>query len=176
MQKQILLLLSLAAIWLLGPIQHAPSPAKEKPGAIKPGEIGSHLPEFSVKDLHGHEISSSQLRGKVVLIDFWATWCQPCKKEMPGYQALLNKYGPRGFAVVGFKFDTMMDSEEPAIFARKLGIRYPLAVASDEIKDKFGGIEGLPTTMLYDRDGILRQKIIGFEYTHVIESELKPLF
>lgn len=175
MQKQILLLLSLAAIWLLGPIQHAPSPAEEKPGAIKPGEIGSHLPEFSVKDLRGHEISSARLRGKVVLIDFWATWCQPCKKEMPGYQALLNKYGPRGFAVVGFKFDTMMDSEEPALFARKLGIRYPLAVASDEIKDKFGGIEGLPTTLLYDRDGTLRQKIIGFEYTHVIESELKPL-
>lgn len=174
MQKQILLL-GLAAVSLAGPAQHPATPAEGKPPTIKPGEIGSHLPEFSVKDLQGHEISSSQLRGKVVLIDFWATWCQPCKKEMPGYQALLNKYGPQGFAVVGFKFDTMMDTEDPILFARKLGIRYPLVLASDEIKDKFGGIEGLPTTMLYDRDGILRKKIIGFEYTHVIESELKPL-
>lgn len=175
MQKQILLLLSLAAVWLAGPAQHQAPPAEGKPPTINPGEIGSQLPEFSVKDLHGHEVSSTRLRGKVVLIDFWATWCQPCKKEMPGYQALLNKYGPQGFAVVGFKFDTMMDTEDPILFARKLGIRYPLVLASDEIKDKFGGIEGLPTTMLYDRDGILRKKIIGFEYTHVIESELKPL-
>lgn len=175
MQKQILLLLSLAAVSLAVPAQHPATRAEGKPPTIKPGEIGSHLPEFSVRDLGGHEISSTRLRGKVVLIDFWATWCQPCKKEIPGYQALLNKYGPRGFAVVGFKFDTMMDTEDPVSFARRLGIRYPLAVASDEIKGKFGGIEGLPTTMLYDRDGILRQKIIGFEYTRVIESELKPL-
>lgn len=126
-------------------------------------------------DLRGHKISSADLRGKVVLIDFWATWCQPCKKEMPGYQALLEKRGSRGFAVIGLKFDTMMDTEDPILFARKLRVRYPLAVASDEIKNKFGGIEGLPTTMLYDRDGILRKKTIGFEYTKVIESEVKKL-
>lgn len=154
---------------------HAVIPATPKEAVIAPGEIGSQLPAFSIKDLRGHEISSADLRGKVVLIDFWATWCQPCKKEMPGYQALLDKYGSRGFAVIGFKFDTMMDTEDPGLFARKLRVRYPLAVASDEIKSKFGGIEGLPTTMLYDRHGILRKKIIGFEYTNVIESEVKKL-
>jgi len=111
----------------------------------------------------------------VVLIDFWATWCQPCKKEMPGYQKLLDRYGSRGFAVVGFKFDTMMDMEDPVTFAKKIGVRYSLAVAADDLKQKFGGIEGLPTTILYDRQGILRKKVIGFEYTNVIESELKPL-
>jgi hypothetical protein len=94
---------------------------------------------------------------------------------MPGYQALLNKYGSRGVAVLGFKFDTMMDTEDPLSFAKRIGVRYPLAVASDKLKSKFGGIEGLPTTMLYDRDGILREKVIGFEYTAVIESKLKSL-
>jgi hypothetical protein len=94
---------------------------------------------------------------------------------MPGYQKLLNLYGPRGFAVIGFKFDTMMDTEDPVQFAKKIGVRYPLAVAPDDLKQNFGGIEGLPTTLLYDRQGILRKKIIGFEYTDVIESTLKPL-
>ena len=110
-----------------------------------------------------------------MLIDFWATWCQPCKKEMPGYQKLLDRYGPQGFAVIGFKFDTMADAEDPVEFARKLGIHYPLAVASDDLKDKFGGILGLPTTMLFDRQGILRKKVIGFEYIDAFEADLKPL-
>jgi len=110
-----------------------------------------------------------------VLIDFWATWCQPCKKEMPGYQKLVHRYGSQGFVVIGFKFDTMADTEDPVLFAKKIGVRYPLAVADENLKQKFGGIEGLPTTMLYDREGILRKKIIGFEYTSAIESELKPL-
>jgi len=132
-------------------------------------------PSSTAKDLQGREISSADLRGKVVLVDFWATWCQPCKKEMPGYQKLLNLYGSRGFAVIGFKFDTMMDTEDPAQFAKKIGVRYPLAVAPDDLKQKFGGIKGLPTTMLYDRQGILRQKVVGFEYTGVIESAVKPL-
>jgi thiol-disulfide isomerase/thioredoxin len=142
---------------------------------IAAGEIGSRLPAFSVKDLQGREISSADLRGKVVLIDFWATWCQPCKKEMPGYQKLLDRYGSRGLAVVGFKFDTMRDMEDPVQFAQRIGVRYPLAVAADDLKQKFGGIEGLPTTLLYDRQGILRNKVIGFEYTDIIETKLKPL-
>ncbi len=168
--------LSLAGVGLVGCNQHPAGPPQPKEEAlIAAGEIGSRLPNFSVKDLQGREVSSADLRGKVVLIDFWATWCQPCKKEMPGYQKLLDRYGSRGFAVIGFKFDTMMDMEDPVTFARKIGVRYPLAVAADDLKQKLGGIEGLPTTMLYDRQGILRMRVIGFEYTNVIESELKPL-
>jgi len=175
MLKQCLLFLSLAGLGLAGCSQHPASAPQPEQAVIAAGEIGSHLPEFSVKDLQGREISSADLRGKVVLVDFWATWCQPCKKEMPGYQKLLNLYGSRGFTVIGFKFDTMMDSEDPLQFAKKIGVRYPLAVAPDDLKQKFGGIEGLPTTMLYDRQGILRKKVVGFEYTDVIESAMKPL-
>jgi thiol-disulfide isomerase/thioredoxin len=175
MLRKRLLILSLAAVGLVGCNQHSASRPPPKEAVIAAGEIGSRLPDFSVKDLQGREISSADLRGKVVLIDFWATWCQPCKKEMPGYQKLVDRYGSRGFAVVGFKFDTMMDMEDPVVFAKKIGVRYPLAVATGDLKQKFGGIEGLPTTMLYDRQGILRKKVIGFEYTDVIESELKPL-
>jgi thiol-disulfide isomerase/thioredoxin len=175
MVRKRLLFLNLALVGLVGCSQYPASPPQPGVAAIAAGEIGSRLPEFSVKDLQGREISSADLRGKVVLIDFWATWCQPCKKEMPGYQKLVDRYGSHGLAVVGFKFDTMMDTEDPVLFANKIGVRYPLAVAADDLKQKFGGIEGLPTTMLYDRQGVLRKKAIGFEYTDAIESALKPL-
>jgi thiol-disulfide isomerase/thioredoxin len=175
MERKHLLVLSLAICCVAGCKQHPPSPPQAKEVAIAAGEIGSRLPEFSVKDSDGHEISSADLRGKVVLIDFWATWCKPCKKEMPGYQKLADRYGFRGFTVVGLKFDTMMDSEDPRLFSKRIGVRYPLSVATDDLKEKFGGIEGLPTTLLYDRKGLLRSKVIGFEYTEVIESQIKPL-
>jgi thiol-disulfide isomerase/thioredoxin len=175
MLKKSLLVVSLAAVGLTGCNAHTASAPQPKETAPAAGEIGSRLPDFSVRDLQGREISSAGLRGKVVLIDFWATWCQPCKKEMPGYQKLLDRYGAQGFVVIGFKFDTMQDTEEPTEFARKIGVHYPLAVASDELKMKFGGIEGLPTTMLFDRSGVLRKKIIGFEYTEAVESDLKPI-
>jgi len=176
MLRRTLLFLTVGGIGLVGCRERTASQAQPKEeAAVTAGEIGSRLPEFSVTDLQGRQVSSVGLRGKVVLVDFWATWCQPCKKEMPGYQQLLERYSERGFAVVGFKFDTMRDPEDPLLFAKKMGVRYPLAIASDDIKQRFGGIEGLPTTLLYDRQGILRQKIIGFEYTEVLETQLKPL-
>jgi thiol-disulfide isomerase/thioredoxin len=166
------LLLCIALVGLVG--CHSASPPQPTKH-VAAGEIGSSLPDFSVKDLQGSPLSSADLRGKVVLIDFWATWCQPCKKEMPGYQKLVDEYGSRGFVVVGFKFDTMPDMEDPLQFASKIRVHYPLAVATDDLRQKFGGIEGLPTTLIYDRQSVLRMKVIGFEYTENIESVLKPL-
>jgi|SRR5215471_12288819 len=175
MRKACLLLLILTMIGLAGCAHDPASPAQSKEGAIAAGELGSRLPDFSVIDLQGRPLSSSDLGGKVVLVDFWATWCQPCKKEMPGYQKLADRYGLRGFAVVGFEFDTMRGVEDPLQFAKEIGVRYPLVVATDDVKRKFGGIQGLPTTMLYDRHGVLRMKVIGFEYTDNFESALKQL-
>src|SRR5215472_15429103 len=175
MQKQCWLFLILAAGGLVGCNAHEASPAQQTKATVPAGEIGARLPEFSLTDLQGRPLSSSELRGKVVLVDFWATWCQPCKKEMPGYQKLEDRYGSRGLAVIGFKFETMPDMQDPLQFAEGIGVRYPLAVATEDLKRKFGGIEGLPTTMLYDRNGILRWKIVGFVYTDTVESALKPL-
>lgn len=170
--KTCLLLLCLAA---LAGCNHPARPVQAKEAKIGAGEIGSLLPEFSARDLEGREISSADLRGKVLLIDFWATWCQPCKKEMPGYQKLADRYGARGFAVIGFKASMMADTEDPLIFAKKMGVHYPLVTATGDLMQKFGGLEGLPTTLLYDRQGVLRKKVIGFEYTDVFDSELKHL-
>jgi hypothetical protein len=94
---------------------------------------------------------------------------------MPGYQALADEYGLQGFAVIGLKANMMADTENPLTFAKKIGVHYPLMVGTDELLQKFGGLEGLPTTLLYDRQGILRKKVIGFEYTKVFESAVKSL-
>lgn len=175
MLKRWLLFLTLAMGGLAACNDHEVSPGPSGKPPIAAGVIGSSLPYFTVMDLEGRSLSANDLRDKIVLVDFWATWCQPCKKEMPGYQKLVDRYGYRGLVAIGFKFDTMIDTEDPIQFAKKIGVRYPLAVATDEIEQKFGGIEGLPTTMLYDRQGILRSKVVGFEYTDNIESTLKPL-
>jgi thiol-disulfide isomerase/thioredoxin len=169
-----LLFIVLGAVGLAGCQQHPANHTQAKEAAL-PAKATSRLPEFSARDLQGNTISSVDLRGKVVLIDFWATWCQPCKQEMPGYQRLADVYGPRGFVVVGFKLATMKDTEDPIRFAKKLGVHYPLVVATDETIQNFGGIEGLPTTLLYDRQGVLHKKVIGFEYTQTFETDLKPL-
>ncbi len=168
-------LLVFGVMLLAGCHQHPASIKKRAQPAIAAGEIGSRLPDFSVKDFQGRELSSSDFRGKVLLVDVWATWCQPCKKEMPGYQKLLDRYGSRGFAVLGLKATMMMDTEDPMQFAREAGVHYPLAIASPQATQALGGILGLPTTFIYDRQGILRYKVIGFEYTNVIEAQLKPL-
>ena len=87
-------------------------------------------------------------------------------QPVDGRTSLARVRKPRGKLLLGFKLDTMADTEEPRAFARRLGIRYPLAIATRDLK-KFGGIEGRPTTLLYDCQGILRQKTIGLEYTDV---------
>jgi thiol-disulfide isomerase/thioredoxin len=169
------LLLVVVVVGGLAGCNRNPASLNHPRATVQAGEVGSHLPDFALKDLQGNEVSSAGLRGKVVLIDIWATWCQPCKKEMPGYQKLLDQYGSRGFAVVGLKSEIMPDTENPIRFAKEIGVHYPLAVAPTDVVQKFGGIEGLPTTMIYDRQGILRKKVIGFEYTDNFESALKPL-
>src|SRR6266702_629463 len=174
MNRKCLLLVVVVVGGLAGCNRNPVSPAQRR-AAVTAGEVGSHLPYFALKDLQGNEVSSAGLQGKVVLIDIWATWCQPCKKEMPGYQKLLDRYGSRGFAVVGLKSNIMMDTEDPIRFAKEIGVQYPLAVASVDVVRKFGGIEGLPTTMVYDRQGILRKKVIGFDYLENFEAVLKPL-
>jgi len=174
MLKRQIAILTLIGIGLASGQPVASSIPARQP-AVAAGEVGSKLPEFSARDLRGRPVLSADLGGKVVLIDFWATWCGPCKKEMPGYQQLLDRYGSQGLMVIGFKFDTMKDTEDPIQFAKRIGVRYPLAVATETIREKFGGIEGLPTTLLYDRQGVLRNKVIGFEYTSTFEAAVKQL-
>ncbi len=136
-----------------------------------PSATVEKLPDFTIKDTHGREVSIGAYRGKILLVDFWATWCGPCKKEMPGYEDLYRRYKKRGLMVIGVAADS--DPIAVARFGKKLGITYPLLVNGMDVQ-KYGA-PGLPTTMLVDRSGVVRKKIVGFEYTKVFESALIEL-
>ncbi len=140
---------------------------------MAPGQVGAVMPEFHLRDLAGREVSSEQFRGKVLVVDFWATWCEPCKVEMPGFQQLQDRYAGRGLVVVGIALDA--DASDVARFANQLGVHYTLLLSTDEVEKQFGGILGIPTTFVMDRHGVIRKKVIGFEYKEAFETTVKEI-
>lgn len=131
-------------------------------------------PAWSLKSLDGKSIGLAELKGKVVVVDFWATWCPPCVHEIPGYIALQKKYADRGLVIVGLSVDRKGASVVED-FAKAKGVNYPLAMATPEIVEAFGGVEGIPTTFLIDRDGKIRHKKVGSMETDDYEKLLVPL-
>ena len=133
-------------------------------------------PEWKLTDLAGKELGREALKGKVVVVDFWATWCGPCVHEIPGYIALQKKYADKGLVIVGLSVDRKEGVVPP--FATKQGINYPLALATPDVIRAFGGaegIQGIPTTFLIDREGNIRHKKVGSMETDEYEKLLVPL-
>lgn len=115
-------------------------------------------PAWKLRDLDGREVSSEQFEGKVLVVDFWATWCGPCISEIPGYVALQKKYGPEGLAIVGISVDQKAAAEVKK-FAEAKGINYTIVMADGDVTGAFGGVEVIPTTFLIGRNGkIVHQK------------------
>jgi thiol-disulfide isomerase/thioredoxin len=143
-----------------------PSPSASSESATTPTASTVVLPVISVAPawqlttLDGKAISSEQLKGKVVVVDFWATWCGPCVHEIPGYIALQKKYAEQGLVIVGVSVD-QQGAGVVTKFNSDKGVNYPVALATPEIIAAFGGIEGIPTTFLIDREGRLRHHKVG---------------
>ena len=130
-------------------------------------------PGFTVKSLDGTIVSPAALRGKVVVLNFWATWCAPCREEIPDLVALQSRY-PDRLQILGLSVDE--DSPESVKqFAEKMQINYPVAMASHELQDKFGGILGLPTSFILDTEGRVVQKHIGLRDPTLYDTEVRAL-
>lgn len=130
-------------------------------------------PEFSRMSLAGNQINLKDYRGKVVLLDFWATWCGPCRMEIPGFVELQKKYADQGFAVIGVSMD---DSPQPVReFYRAFHMNYPVVMGTDKLGELYGGILGLPTSFVIGRDGRIYAKHVGTTDVSVFEDEIKEL-
>lgn len=135
--------------------------------------LNKKAPELARKDLNGHDLSLRSLHGKVVLLNFWATWCAPCQLEMPVFVKWQQQYGPQGLQIVGISMD---DEAAPARrLANKLKLNYPVAMGDAALGTRYGGVLGLPLTYLIDRDGVVRVRFDGETDAGKIEKQLKLL-
>ena len=135
---------------------------------------GSVAPDFDLKvlDGNGKTMKLSSLRGKAVIVDFWATYCGPCKIEMPWFVELQKQYGPQGLQIVGVAVD---DAGEKTIsdFTHKMGINYPILIGNEKVADLYGGLDGLPTTFFLDRSGKIIDRQLGLISESVIVDNIK---
>jgi len=150
--------------------------------ARRPGaSLTSHLtqsspaPDFSLVALDGKTMRLSDFRGKAVLLNFWATWCGPCKIEMPWLVDLQKQYGAQGLQIVGVAMDDA-SKEDIAKFARDMGVNYPILIGKEAVGNDYGGVPALPETFVIARDGKIVDKIIGIrgkaEFEDVIKKAL----
>ena len=177
----VLVLLALGAAGCSRPAGEAPkaggTDAAAKGNAAAPRAPAFALPvlgpapAWRLKDLNGTTVSSEQFKGKVVVVDFWATWCPPCREEIPGYIDLTRKYGQDGLVVIGVSLDQAGPDVVKA-FASKAGINYPLVMGDEQVVAAFGGVEGIPTTFLIDRAGQIRDRKVGLAPTAEYEQRI----
>jgi cytochrome c biogenesis protein CcmG/thiol:disulfide interchange protein DsbE len=141
-------------------------------------------PEVTLKELDGKDVPLSQYKGKVVLVNFWATWCDPCRVEIPWLIEMQEKYGAKGFVVLGIAVDEegksvvapFVEKERWDVNGQKLPMNYPIFIGNEETEDKFGGLLGYPTSILISRDGKQIKRVTGIisydEISKAIEAQL----
>jgi peroxiredoxin len=145
----------------------APTTTKKLPLVNKPA------PEIARRDLSGSRLDLKSFRGKVVLLNFWATWCAPCQVEMPVFAAWQRQFGPDGFQMIGISMD---DEAAPAReLVSKLKLNYPVAMGDARLGERYGGVLGLPLSFLIDRNGIVRARFQGETDLKTIEKQLRTL-
>lgn len=142
------------------------------PGNVEPGV---RAPDFKLYDLDKNEVSLKSFKGKVVLLDFWATWCYPCRIEIPHFISLYDEYNESGLEVVGIALDRDGASAVKP-FAEKEGMNYTIVIGNVSVTEDYGGIRSIPTTFMIDKKGIVYSKYVGVPRDiSVFERDVKEL-
>ena len=145
---------------------------------------GKQAPNFTLEDSTGQKISLTSYKGKAVLLNFWATWCGPCKVEIPWFVQLQQKYGPQGFQILGVSDDDLdkddkskltQEKAEIVKFASGMHMNYPVLFDGDSISAPYGGVDSLPTSFYIDRSGKVVTSILGLAPRDEIEANIKKL-
>ncbi|MBI5711317.1 MAG: TlpA family protein disulfide reductase [Candidatus Eisenbacteria bacterium] len=131
-------------------------------------------PAFTVRTLDGRTQRLSDLRGRPVMLDFWATWCAPCRASLPNLDAMQRRYGTRGLMVLGLSVD---DDGPVAVrrFADRLGVRFPIAMAEEKVLDDYGPIRTIPTTILINRRGQVVRRVVGYIDEETLDGYVKEI-
>lgn len=136
--------------------------------------VGSIAPQFTLDDINGKSVSLNDYKGKVIILDFWATWCPPCREEIPDFIALQNEYGKKGLQIIGIAVDRDgIKSVKP--FYENMGMNYPVLLTDGKVESRYGGIRAIPTTFIIDKKGSIVKKYVGFQSKAVFEKEIKEL-
>lgn len=131
--------------------------------------VGESAPEFAVIDLNGRMVRSSDLLGKVVLLNFWASWCAPCRDEMPGFQTVFLAYREQGFSVIA----VAMSDPEPLPMVKELGLFFPVAWPNEQIHRDYGNISRLPVSFLISKEGRIIKKVTGVYSEAELRSDIE---
>lgn len=131
-------------------------------------------PDFTLQSPDGKTVRLADFRGKAVLLNFWATWCSPCKIEMPWFVELQKQYGPDGLQVVGVAMDDA-SPKDIADFAKEMGVNYPVLIGKESVGDAYGGVQFLPENFYIDRNGKVLDRAFGLKGRGEIEDEIKRI-
>jgi len=146
---------------------------RSRQGALGEAQMKTGVaPDFTLQSLDGKTVRLSDFRGKPVVLNFWATWCGPCKIETPWLVEMQNQYGAQGLQIVGVAMDDS-GKDEIARFAKNMGMNYPVALGKEAVGDAYGGVSYLPESFFVGRDGKIVDKIMGLEGRSEIEDAIK---
>ncbi len=140
----------------------------------KPAADSATAPDFALEDHQGNVVRLSDFRGKVTIINFWATWCGPCRQEIPGFVRLYDRYKADGLAIIGVSLDRP-GWEVVRPFMKQYKINYPIVLGNQKVVLDYGGIQAIPTTFILNREGRVVDRIIGYRPESFFEERIKAL-